>query len=47
MKDHKNWTSMIEDTILINLGTADELWELKTGESLTPEEQKNLILLLK
>jgi len=38
VKDHENYTSIIEDTVLINLGTLDEQQEFKIGNSLALQE---------
>ena len=34
VKDHENRTATIEDTIMINLGTTEELQQIKIGKSL-------------
>ena len=47
MEGHENRTSIIEETILTNLGTLNEPREFKIGKSLTREEQENFVALLK
>jgi len=46
VEDPESQTSMIEDTILINLGPLEEHRELKIEISLTAEDQENITLLL-
>ena len=46
MEDHKNRTSVIEDTIIINLGIIEEHRKIEIGKSLTPKDQKEFISLL-
>ena len=43
VEDHENWTSVIEDTIIINLGATEEIQEIKIGKSLIPEEWQEFI----
>ena len=47
VKDDEDRTSIIEDIVIINLGTIEEHVEIKIEKSLTLEEQEEFILILK
>ena len=47
MEDHENPTSIIEDTIIVNLGTTEEPLEIKIGKSFTPKKQEEFTSLLR
>jgi len=47
VEDHRNQTSIMEDTIIIKLGTTEEPKEIKIRISLTLEEQEEFTSLLR